>query len=332
MRNPFAAFKDPDRRMVAWLWTGVIAVVFAGFYAGAQMATSTRWFCEAPCHGVHAQNTRAYDDSPHSEVSCIPCHYQVNMNPVSFALDRADKLLDILPTITDTWEKPLNGDSHMAFNWDSTQCTQCHKIATTQFAPSSSLDFARKEHDAHTAKSIGCAICHNRIGHLEKAPTITPGDPLHENWQEMKACFRCHSQTKVSPSNFVASGNCDVCHPKDFALTPATHKVPGWAKAGHGKGAMAEAAIVTDSRTRWDEEKAKFYAKQPRLLAWLGGERDRINVFSPPAATIFVCSTCHTQKFCEDCHKMNKPAITKDLTPYFTPPPVYIPANSPAAK
>jgi hypothetical protein len=327
MRNPFAAFKDADRRKVAWMWTGVIAVAFFAFYAGAQIATSTRWFCEQPCHSVHAQNTRAYDDSPHSEVSCIACHYQVNMNPVSFALDRADKLLDILPTITDTWEKPLNADSHMAFNWNSTLCTQCHNISTTRFPPNSALTFERKQHDAHTAKKIGCAICHNRVAHYGQSPTITPGDPLHEDWQEMRACFRCHTQTKTSASNFVAPGSCDVCHPKGFDLSPATHDAPTWALAGHGKAAKADAKMVTAERARWDEEKAKFYARQPRLLAWLAGERDNINVFAPPASTIYECSTCHTQKFCEDCHRVSKPAVKTDLKVYFTPPPVYMPTG-----
>lgn len=325
MRNPFAAFKDPKRRMIAWLWTGVIVVVFAGFYAGAQMLTSTRWFCEAPCHSVHAQNTRAYNASPHSEISCIACHYQVNMNPISFALDRADKLLDILPTVTDTWDKPLNGYSHMATNWGSRQCTQCHNINTTRFSEGTVLVFGKDEHKTHSDKAISCAICHNRIAHFEQAPTITAGDPLHEDWEHMKACFRCHTLTKVSPSNFVAPGACDTCHPRSFRLSPKTHDLPTWAKKGHGEAAKQAAVISEKAREEWTKERDKFYSRQPRLLAWLAGERDNINVFAPPAETIYDCSMCHTQRFCEECHAMNKPAVKYDLSRIYQPMPVYIP-------
>jgi hypothetical protein len=165
------------------------------------------------------------------------------------------------------------------------------------------------------------------VAHYERAPTITPGDPLHEDWQEMRACFRCHSQTKTSASNFVGPGRCVVWHPKSFNLSPVTHDAPTWAQAGHGKAATADGKAVTAERAKWDEEKTAFYARQPRLLAWLAGERDKINVFAPPAATIYECSTCHTQRFCEDCHRMSKPAVKTDLTVYFTPPPVYIPPS-----
>jgi hypothetical protein len=164
MRNPFAAFKDPERRPRAWIWGGAIVIAVMAFYAVAQMATSTQWFCEEPCHNVHADNTRAFDTSSHSQISCIACHYKVEMNPISFALDRADKLIDIPPTIFGTFEMPMNRYSHMAFVMESTQCTQCHKIATTPFPPPEwqAVTFDQKTHDQHARQGIACTICHNR--------------------------------------------------------------------------------------------------------------------------------------------------------------------------
>jgi hypothetical protein len=328
MRNPFAAFKDPERRKRAWIWTAVIAIAVMAFYGVAQMATSTQWFCEEPCHNVHADNTRAFNTSSHSQISCIACHYRVEMDPISFALDRADKLIDIPPTIFGTFEMPMNEYSHMAFVMESTQCTQCHKIATTPFPPPEwqAVTFNQKTHDQHGRQGIACTICHNRVAHLETTPPTLPGNKNHEDFMTMKACFRCHSLTETSPSkdmtggegrSFVASGQCSVCHNRSFNLSPPSHDATAWPKAGHGTAAKGEARKTVEARAEWDKNKEKFYSKQPRLLAWLAGERMDITVKAPPVETIYECSTCHTKRFCDDCHATLKKKPVYDASQYW---------------
>ena len=328
MRNPFSAFEDPQRRVVALLWTGAIVMLLAALYAVAQAATSTQWFCEEPCHNVHADNTRAYDSSPHSEISCISCHYKANMNPVAFALDRADKLLDILPTVFGTFEMPMNEFSHLAFVMEDSQCTQCHKIATTPFPDPEyqAVLFDRKTHGEHSRQGISCTICHNRVAHLEKTPPTLPGNKNHEDFMTMKACFRCHSLTETSPSkdmqggeglSYVAPGQCSVCHNKDFVLSPPSHDATDWPRSGHGKAAYEEASKTVDARAEWDKKKDAFYSEQPRLLAWAAGERSDITVKAPPAATIYECSICHTKKFCDDCHTTLKKPPVLDTSNYW---------------
>ncbi len=326
MQNPFSAFKDPSRRPRAIIWVAVILIVFFAFYAGAHLFTSTPWFCEEPCHNVHADNTRAFQSSPHSEMGCIACHYKVNMNPLAFALDRVDKLLDIAPTIVNTFEMPLNEFSHMAFVFEPSQCTQCHNIATTNFAKLKNITFAKKQHDAHTAKGITCTLCHNRTAHLEKTPPTLPNNKNHEDWMTMKACFRCHSITDTSPSSrqvggqgqrFVAPGQCSTCHPRDFRLAPASHDATDWPKAGHGKASVVAGTEAEEVRKEWDAKKTSFYAKQPRLLAWAAGESNHITVNAPPADTIYECSMCHTKRFCDECHSTLKNPPKYDSSKYW---------------
>ena len=319
MRNPLTAFTDPVRRPRALMWSAAIIVAFAGFYAGAQMFTSGTWFCEVPCHSVHADNTAAYNTSSHSQISCITCHYPVQQNPISFALDRVDKLIDIPPTIADSWEKPLNEFSHLAAVTPDAQCTQCHNIQNGPLRNSAGILMDKAAHEKHTKQGINCTTCHNRVAHLETVPTIVPGNKKHEDFMTMTACFRCHSLTTAAAGEIVAPGRCSLCHPVGFKLRPASHDATGWAGMGHGKEADRIATETATVREEWKKAEPKFLEKSPRILAQIAGVHDPLIVKPPlpPAGTIYECSTCHTKQFCEDCHKAVKPPVNPSVISFW---------------
>lgn len=308
MRNPFA---DPARRPRAIIWFAVVIFFAALAYASAQMVTSTAWFCNDVCHQVHADNKSAYYRGSHAKVSCIACHYPVNMNPVSFALDRMDKLLDIAPTIKGTFEMPVNEYSHLALATPNEQCTQCHDLSTRTVSTRPGIII---DHQVHTDNGVVCAACHNRVAHPEDGMKFTlPGNGPKADFMKMTACFRCHTLTAESASEYKAPGTCATCHPKDFDLVPASHKAAGWytergPSAGHAAAAREEASSTAEARAEWSDIEEEFNAKQGRFLVRLAGVDERLKTKVPPPATIDECSTCHVRsEFCDACHGVQVP-------------------------
>lgn len=309
MRNPFAAFGDPKRRPFAVFWTIFGLLMFALVYMVAQDLTSQRWFCNDVCHNVHADNAYAYWRSPHNKVSCIACHYKVGLNPVAFALDRADKLLDVMPTITNSFEKPVNEFSHYASTTSAEQCTQCHGANALNSGPVAGIE---PGHTAHAEREIACAMCHNRVSHPEDFELTLPENRKKEVWTTMTACFRCHELDgggTVSGDRYKASGECSVCHVgMKEPVAPIYHEQATWDRSGHAAMASQAASFTTSVRKVWEEKAPAFYAKGPRPIALLGeyvqgGEIEAgVPIKVPPTATVFVCSTCHSPKDCDDCH------------------------------
>jgi len=297
------------RRLVIWL--GVVTLLFAAFYVGANMITSTRWFCNDVCHVVHHDNARAYYAGSHSEVSCIACHYPVNQNPLSFALDRVDKLFDIMPTIDGTFPMPLNEYSHVALSTHDEQCTQCHSLETRVVTPSRGL---RINHDIHTENHINCAACHNRVAHPEDDIELElPGNVKKADFMSMTSCFRCHTLTDESPSEYWAPGECGKCHTPNFDLVPPSHYTEGWysergESRGHAQAANTETSHTVEAQAEWDEAEEEFHAKGPRFFARLAGVEHEILVDVPPPSTINECFTCHVrEEFCDVCHGVEVP-------------------------
>jgi Zn finger protein HypA/HybF involved in hydrogenase expression len=309
VRNPFSAFKDPMRRPRAIVWTGVVLVVFVLIYGASMAATSTTWFCNNMCHNVHADNAKQYFAGAHSEVSCIACHYPPSFDPARFALDRVDKLLDIYPTVTGTFEMPLNKYSRIGLEMPADQCTQCHS-SNRRVSPTNGLKI---DHAAHSAKKINCTICHNRVAHPEVFPLTLPGNAKHEDFMTMRACFRCHSQENTPRNGFTAPGTCPTCHTPDFKLEPASHtssstvwvNIDGATMSGHAAAAKADSSSVTAARTAWAPIAKAFVDEEPRIIMQFIDVDTEQPLDLPPVSTVSECGTCHTQKFCDDCHAKN---------------------------
>jgi len=302
MRNPFAAFADPARRPRAIVWTGFALVIAFTIYGVSMTAPSTTRFCNNMCHNVHPDNAKPYFACSHSEVSCIACHYPPALDPVRMALDRVDKLLDIYPTVTNTFEMPLNKYSRIALETPSDQCTQCHG-PHREVSPS----HGRKiDHEVHAAQEINCTVCHNRMAHPEKFDLTLPGNEKHEDFMTMRGCFRCHVLSGKSPSEFTAPGTCPTCHKPEFELKPADHTAM-WSRAFGGglhiTAAKQEASAVTAAKAEWEPINAEFVDEEPGFIAQLIDVDTERPVDLPPLATIDRCNMCHdAATFCEPCH------------------------------
>ncbi len=305
MRNPLSMFKDRVRRPRAIIWTAVIVIGFAFLFASSQVATSTRWFCNDVCHVVHQDNAAEYYMGSHSKVNCVACHYPPSMNPVSFTLDRVDKLLDIYPTIAGTYEWPVNRWSRMALATADEQCTQCHALDTRPVNASRGMIM---DHEVHAGADVNCAACHNRVAHPEDNYELQlEGNVKKQDFMTMTACYRCHWLGEDRPSEYVAPGECTACHKESFDLVPASHDTTSWyndrgISNGHADAAHEALDSAEEHSKEWEAEKEEFYSKEPRFFAKLAGVTDELQVDVPPANTIFECRTCHLDTFCTDCH------------------------------
>lgn len=294
-RISFDGWKDPARRPRYIIWTGVGTLVLVAVMIVALGVTSTYWFCADGCHKVQDDTITAYQHSSHSEISCMSCHMPANSGPVTFLLHKVEALGELYLTVTGDYELPLNGESEVALEMPSTQCTQCHDERRTA-TPSRGIII---DHAVHAENDVSCTICHNRIAHREdfelELTDPKTGEPnrKHDDFMEMTACFRCHSLE----SDAVAPGACPACHPTDFELKPENHFEPGFYQAGgesagHTKLAN-EALAATGEGTATAEPTATPVAHEEGEI--------------PPVSSVFYCQTCHAKEFCSDCHGLPMP-------------------------
>jgi len=279
-RSLIGSFRDPVTRPRAIIWLGVAVLGLAMFVVmGGIIGTSIEWFCASPCHKVQADTIAAYKASSHANIACVACHEPANANPLIIALAKAKSMGEIPPTVTNTFELPLNKLSGYALNtheMGSKQCTQCH---TDQRKITQSAGIII-DHKVHEEDGVTCTTCHNRIAHNDGAIKLTlEGNAPHENFMEMDACFRCHDLEGQRR----AKGDCNLCHPAGFNLVPETHEAAGWLPKGH-----AEAAV--ESLTEYGVKKVEA----EELVAE--------GVSEEVAVPVEHCSTCHKKAFCDECH------------------------------
>ncbi|MCL4368610.1 MAG: cytochrome c3 family protein [Actinobacteria bacterium] len=137
-------------------------------------------------------------------------------------------------------------------------CTQCHGDFNG-FLAASKVITPNFSHAVHLNKGYKCEDCH-------AVPTHQPDTIVKP---KMQACFKCHGQEATSK----APGACGTCHPKDFALVPASHNSGNWLPPAN------PGLVKTVSATH-----------------------------GPTAATdITYCQMCHAQSFCDNCHKTPMP-------------------------
>ncbi len=305
-RISFAGFKDPNRRPRYIVWAVVAVMMIVAVMIPVLGVTSTYWFCSEGCHKVQDDTITAYQHSPHNQISCMACHMPVNANPVVFLLHKAEALGELYLTVTNKFELPLNAESELALTMKSSQCTQCHDEEKRTVTPSPGLKI---DHTVHAEKGVDCTLCHNRTAHVEDFE-LTLRDPAtgepnhpHEDFMEMTACFRCHSQDAVGET---PTGACEACHTPDFELKPPSHLMPGFYPEIHGKlGAAEESRTLEATSESWlngPSTEASAEAESAEEGGEGEGGDETLGETLPSVASINECSTCHKKKFCIDCH------------------------------
>ena len=318
-----SGFRDPVRRPRYIVWSAVSIIVLAMVMILALGVTSSYWFCANGCHKVQDDTIIAYDKSVHSEISCMACHMPVGANPAVFILHKAEALGELYLTITNQYELPLNADSEVALKMPSKQCTQCHNTKKRPITPSEGVLI---DHDVHAEKGVTCAICHNRTAHPEDFalvgvdPKTGSASHKHEIFSSMTACFRCHTQGEArTVAELKAPGSCITCHPKDFRLKPPSHLQPGFFPKGHAKLGAAEAARVESATVEAERKEIEADREQISAMPRGGfveqafaseGTEHPVGESLVDVALINECSTCHSEKFCSECHGIPMPHPT----------------------
>jgi hypothetical protein len=314
-RISLRGFTDPVRRPRFIVWTVVAVLMIVTVMIPVLGITSTRWFCAESCHKVQDDTITAYQHSSHSEVSCMACHEPVNADPITFLFKKAEALGELYMTVTNKFELPLNGESEVALTMKSTQCTQCHDETKRTVTPDAGIKI---NHEVHAKNGIDCTICHNRVAHKEDFtlslvdPTTKKANHKHEDFMEMTACFRCHTQDYKGTDK--PTGACPACHTPEFQLKPASHLDPGFFPKGHGVlGAAEEKRTIAQTGVSWLNGSAA--SSTAEAATGESGKTETLGQKLPKVASVNYCSTCHEKKFCIDCHggvPMPHPADFKD--------------------
>ncbi|MDR1776179.1 MAG: hypothetical protein LBS17_07055 [Actinomycetes bacterium] len=323
MKRLLRFYADPVTRPRAIIVTGTAIMCVIMFALVMVFATTSYWFCAEICHSVQDDSISAYKRSTHSQVSCVSCHMPVGANPVVFLLHKVEALGELPPTITGTFEVPLNPASRLAMSEEAfppETCLQCHR-AVPDVTPSFGL---QPNHEIHADHDLRCTFCHNRVAHSESGEwepqTVNPrtGESSwkHVNYISMAGCFRCHGQKDGAP----ASGECTNCHVSYHDLRPADHKVDSW-KTTHSASAIREqlrvSAVVLYYANRGVDAKVTP-ARKVRDVALLDKEEKGRRLTEEeketqaqwplaPMSAVERCTMCHLKvDDCDPCHQVNR--------------------------
>jgi len=169
-----SGFKDPVTRPRFVVWTFVVVFALAAFVVVALGATSTFWFCAEVCHKVQDDTIDAYKASAHSEISCMACHEPVNANTIVFLFAKVKSGLEVIPTVGNTFDLPLNAGSALALeggtHMGSQQCTQCHS-ANRITTPGEGILIDHKAHMRTPMSGAPCATTARRTTTLRRLPS-----------------------------------------------------------------------------------------------------------------------------------------------------------------
>jgi len=321
----YDAFKNKRTRPRAIIWLGTIATALVLVVTIGVSATTSYWFCAAICHYPQFDTVESYNNSTHTAVACVTCHKQPGADPISFLLFKVEALFtELPPTLARTSDMPINPLSELSMNptkIPSKYCTQCHRLENRggedqRGEPNTSQGIIMN-HWSHTDLGITCTACHNRVGHNEGGSWQPHGYELtesygvvnqatHDNFMRMTACYRCHRfpeddgqvvSTPYPVGEYAgATGDCRICHTEHFDLVPDNHKEPHFVDEVHGIWYLEIA------------EQVQTFVDGPIPTYNDLSEYDQSNLAVraldgvPNVRAINYCYTCHTTKYCDDCH------------------------------
>lgn len=312
-------FKDSKVR-TRWLFYGGAAIALLLFITPLALTVfSTPRFC-ASCHEM-SPAVDSWRKSSHAESTCYACH---GHSGIDFLLGKMQNLKELYYHVTGDYEKPINAEGHYAEELEAEICNRCHAVDKRKVTPSKGIII---NHAIHEEKGVACTKCHNRVAH--------PDIEGYEDWMEMIACFRCHSQEAEAK----APGKCSACHPAGFELKPGDHAQAQFLPPKHAELAekdmdycsMCHAkkfcldchGMEIPHPTAFEEEHGDVGKKNPEKCAQCHREADfctachhegykadiawtkrhPVMVKSKGADT---CFKCHGPTYCSYCHVRGK--------------------------
>ncbi|MGZ3421036.1 MAG: hypothetical protein ACXVEE_24390 [Polyangiales bacterium] len=223
-------------------------------------------------------------------VNCLKCHAGV-----ARAGDEGPLHLPTTATCTSCHTKPH----------DTRECATCHGEEHKRVAAAGARTYLKFAHQQHLPGLKGqCVPCHAGAG--GDATTLRP---------PMAQCFTCHAH-----KDQWATRTCEACHHDLPAeqVKPASHVVhDGDFLREHGIRAAASADLCATCHS--DSACSKCHGKNAPVLPWrLATEKPTLSTLHPAnflarhpfeaKAQTGLCSTCHAENFCLDCHVKKKVA------------------------
>ncbi len=183
-------------------------------------------------------------------------------------------------------------------------CNECHGVGETREAAAAAAHFLRFEHQRHLPAVKGqCVPCHSEAGARDPS-TMRPA---------MAQCFTCHQHEKQW-----ASRDCAGCH-RDLPsekVKPSSHVVHDgdWLRE-HGVRAAAARDLCATCHS--ESSCAECHGVSTAALPWKlkieDMKLDRLHAGNFMArhpdearAQPGLCSTCHSESFCVECHTAKK--------------------------
>lgn len=315
-------------RIILILLVAEFVLVFLSL--GAITITTQPSVCNV-CHEMRA-DIRAWKSSSHAEVTCYSCHSEGGV--LAFVVGHLKESKEAYYHLTNSFEKPINGNGEYARKMSNEPCKRCHSL-NRKVTPRKGIII---DHLKHQEKGITCVTCHNRTAHPnmkgylgEKQPKETQVYQIsfkigkrqtapiesrpYEDHIKMRFCMACHTGEKDKGPK-----ECDTCHSPDFELKPEDHLFPEWlpseealqqAKALHGQKAKPttrDCLSCHEQRFCTDCHRIEM----PHPATWKK-EHSETGKTSPQQ-----CTSCHAQQnFCDACHHQYNPA----LGPWYDPRP-----------
>jgi Cytochrome c7 and related cytochrome c len=178
-------------------------------------------------------------------------------------------------------------------------CANCHDRLDVP------LDWRTKRklifnHEAHFAKGIRCAACHQEFPHK-------PGKTLHV---PVETCFQCHG-SQHGAQGVMAPTSCDTCHTPDIATSTPDHAKPNWLLAS-GNGLALHSQQATQRRLYCKMCHPDSFCndchkvEMPHPDDWVKTAHQTVVKTDGRAS----CARCHPeQNFCNNCHHKSFPVL-----------------------
>ncbi len=269
---------------IAWITAAVILALFA-LGAGFARVTASPALCSS-CHEMRPQ-VEAWKTSAHAQIGCAACHetprpwYEF---PVSMAWRAKVLTRDVSAHLSRLGETTGTISIETTTTIPDSICLRCHEPGRAATGREVLID-----HTEHAERNGACVSCHLWIAH--------PDPGADQALLFMGRCFACHGRADIVE----ASGECGLCHPPSFKLTPESHTPASqWETIDHGTSALADRSLclMCHDVSLCDDCHG---LEMPHPAGWSEGATSH-GLVSKKNDT--VCMTCHRQgfNFCSMCH------------------------------